>query len=256
MIVKDPMKQLKIRQSGGGWVEPIDGGWRLSVPSGPGGRYRWAQVDDYLDIRRSDFPWQVPFHLKLEARASAPVIAGTWGFGFWNDPFNFSFNLGGAVRRLPMLPNTAWFFFASPPSHLSLREHPGDGMLAAAFSSPQIPSIFLAPGLLLAPFLFWRPAARLLLRAARWLVQDAGARLEVDLRGWHAYELTCLPEKTIFFLDGQPVYETRVVPRGPQGLVIWIDNQYAAIHPDGRLGYGTLANPEPAWMEVSGISVE
>jgi hypothetical protein len=247
---------LKARQSGGGEVAPIEGGWKLRVPEGPAGAYRWAQIDDYLEIKRPKFLWRAPFRLRLEARASAQAIPGTWGFGFWNDPLNFSFNLGGAVRRLPALPNSAWFFFAAPPNHLALRDHPGDGMLAAAFSSPRIPSPVLGLGLPMLPFLFWRPTARLLLRAARVLVRDSAVRLEADWTAWHAFELDCQPTSTRFFLDGMPVFETTVVPSGPQGLVIWIDNQFAAIHSDGRLGYGTLPSRATGWLEVKGISVE
>jgi len=34
------------------------------------------------------------------------------------------------------------------------------------------------------------------------------------------------------------------------GGVLWIDNQYAAFPPDGRLSYGTLASPESEWLEI------
>jgi hypothetical protein len=47
--------------------------------------------------------------------------------------------------------------------------------------------------------------------------------------------------------------KTPTAPRGPLGLVLWIDNQYAAFPPNGRLGYGMLANPEPAWLEIRDI---
>jgi hypothetical protein len=43
---------------------------------------------------------------------------------------------------------------------------------------------------------------------------------------------------------------------GPLGLVIWIDNQYAAWRPDGTLRMGVLANPHPAWMEISELEVK
>jgi hypothetical protein len=37
-------------------------------------------------------------------------------------------------------------------------------------------------------------------------------------------------------------------------LVIWVDNQYVALPPDGRLGFGTLANP-PTWVEIAHLKV-
>jgi hypothetical protein len=39
------------------------------------------------------------------------------------------------------------------------------------------------------------------------------------------------------------------------GLVLWIDNQFAAFPPDGKVRFGSLENPEPVWMELSAISV-
>jgi hypothetical protein len=47
--------------------------------------------------------------------------------------------------------------------------------------------------------------------------------------------------------------ETSVSPRPPLGLVIWIDNQYAAWHPDGKIGFGVLENTEPAWLEIEDL---
>jgi hypothetical protein len=58
-----------------------------------------------------------------------------------------------------------------------------------------------------------------------------------------------------YAIDGEAVFESDASPQGPLGLVIWIDNQFAAWRPDGSLGAGALANP-PAWMEISHLSVE
>jgi len=38
--------------------------------------------------------------------------------------------------------------------------------------------------------------------------------------------------------------------------VLWIDNQFAAFPPSGRLGTGTLATLEPAWLELADLDVE
>jgi hypothetical protein len=40
------------------------------------------------------------------------------------------------------------------------------------------------------------------------------------------------------------------------GLVLWIDNQYAAFPPTGRLRIGSLLNPESAWLELADVEVE
>jgi hypothetical protein len=39
------------------------------------------------------------------------------------------------------------------------------------------------------------------------------------------------------------------------GLVLWIDNQYAAFPPDGKLRAGTLPALEEAWLEISQVQV-
>ena len=46
----------------------------------------------------------------------------------------------------------------------------------------------------------------------------------------------------------------RLAPKGPLGLVIWLDNQYAAWQPDGRLRYGTL-EAGPAWIEIRDLRI-
>jgi hypothetical protein len=38
-------------------------------------------------------------------------------------------------------------------------------------------------------------------------------------------------------------------------LVIWIDNQFAAWTPEGRVNNGTLENPA-AWMEIERLDVK
>ncbi len=58
-----------------------------------------------------------------------------------------------------------------------------------------------------------------------------------------------------FAVDGQTVLETPISPRGPLGLVLWVDNQFAAFRPDGRLAFGTLASEGPAFLEIASPSI-
>lgn len=241
-----------------------EGAWRLWVPAGPGGVYRLAQLDDYAQVRRSELPWRPPLTMQLRARACHTLIPGTWGFGLWNDPFSLALGFGGGTRRLPTLPNAAWFFFASPPNYLCLRDDlPAQGPLAATFCSPQLPAAALAPGTLALPLLGLRPTARLLRRLARRVIRQDAARLLFGSRhagsaptAWHRYTIHWKPAQTTFLVDDKPALETDITPHGPLGLVIWVDNQYAALPPDGRLAYGTLPNPEAAWIEITDLKVE
>ncbi len=252
------MTGLRVRKTPGSLVDEISpGNWRLSLPAGKSGAYRWAQLDDYIHLARSAFLWRPPVTFEVTARASTNQVPGTWGFGFWNDPFNASAGIGGTGRRLPALPNCAWFFFASPDNYLALHDtHPAQGFLAATFSSPLIPPVLLAAGLPFLPMLALRPTARLLRRLLRVFVKESAVALGVDVTGWHTYQLEWTSEEARFRVDGEEKWITPVSPRGRLGLVLWIDNQFAAFPPSGHVRFGSLDNPEPAWLELSAILVQ
>ena len=255
MISKLPA--LKANKTAGSQVEDRgEGAWRLEIPPGPKGRYRLSQVDDYDALPRRSFPWQAPSRLSLQARASSECIPGTWGFGLWNNPFGMAILKGAEMLRLPTLPNCAWFFFASPPNYLSLRDDlPGRGGLAATFRSSRLPTPLGVLGAPVLPLLLWRPAARGLRRLARKFIQQDAVELVLSPLEWHTYALSWRAEEVTFWVDGEIVLVTDQAPHSPLGLVIWVDNQYAALAPDGRVGFGTLANPEPAWIEIKELEV-
>ena len=244
---------LRAHQTSGTLVTEITPGvWHLEIPAGLKGHYRLAQLDDYYTLRRSELPWQPPLHISVQARVSAQDLLGTWGFGLWNNPFSLSLGLGGGERRFPALPNAAWFFYASPPNYLSFRNDlPAQGFLAATFRSQHLPTLLLALGAPLGALLVIPGAAQL----GRWLlrkfIQQEACRIEADVTAWHTYELDWEVEKVQMRLDGRSVMDTPVSPRGPLSLVLWIDNQYAALPPKGILAFGSLPAPAPAWLELS-----
>ena len=279
--------QLTPRNTPNASITTIENGWRLEIPAGPAGKYRLAQLDNY----RKSLPLSAPSTLRLCCRVSPPFhppifaqsnsapeenkagrkwgerggLPGTWGFGFWNDPFTLSLGLQGTKRRLPVLPNAGWFFHASKANHLSLRPpapaggpqggFPAQGFLAQSFSSPKIPSLLLAPGLLTLPLLGWKPSAKWIRAIAGKIIHEDAARLELDVTQWHEYQLKWSSDRVEYFVDGQTVFETAVSPKGPLGLVIWIDNQFASFTPDGQIKAGTEANPVPAWMEITDVVI-
>ena len=233
------------------------GVWRFLLPAGTANRYRLAQLDDYRDLARRRFQHQAPRRLSLRARASAVDIPGTWGFGLWNDPFSMGLLTGQGLLRLPALPNTAWFFFASPPNYLSLRDDlPAQGGLAATFQSPAWANALLPLGVLLLPLMALPPAARLLRRLGRQFVRQSAVKLPADPTQWHDYALQWKRDRASFQVDGSTILETEVAPCNRLGLVIWIDNQYLSFGPDGRLRYGLLANPEQNWIEISELVLD
>ncbi len=267
-------------------VEEISHGneYRLSIPAGPSGKYRLAQLDDYAQTQRGRFPWRVPARLSLSARTSSESIPGTWGFGLWNDPFGLSLGFGGTPWRLPALPNAAWFFGASEQNYLSFRDiRPersaaqlkgaltsalrlqvtpsaqreivaANGFLAQTFRSPRFHPLLIPAGLAL-------PFSR---RATRRFMGRVIGEDGIDLRSgdqpvatteWHRYRLEWREERVTFEVDDVQVLESPVSPNPPLGLVIWIDNQYAAFTPEGKIGLGVLENPEPAWLEIKDIDI-
>ena len=247
--------RLRPRTSNGGQVYQIGSAtWRLEIPAGPAGRYRLAQLDDYARLPRRSFPWQPPFRLSLRARASAASIPGTWGFGLWNDPFQMSILSGNGLHGLPTFPDTAWFFFAAPPGYLSLQDDlPAQGWLAMSWRAPHHPTAWLAAILPLTPLLLLPPSARWLRRLGRRLVSQASVGLTVDPCEWHTYCLEWQADGAMFRVDDITVLETDLAPASRLGLVLWVDNQYAAWGADGRLRWGVLATPSIAWIEVAEI---
>lgn len=239
---------LKTRATPGAGVIEIDGGYRLSLPAGEGKTYRLAQLDDYARMSRSGFPHKPLLRLSLRARASSPSLPGTWGFGLWNDPFGWSIGFGGNPVRIPALPNAIWFFHASQESYLSFSDKPGNGFLAQSFRSPAFPAVGLAKVGVMLPF------SRTKARAAMGeIVAEDGLRLETDVTQWHGYRLEWSEKRSAFWVDDVLALETPVSPRPPLGLVLWIDNQFAAWRPDGKIGFGVLENTEPAWLEVKDL---
>lgn len=286
--------QLKPRHTTNAHVKEISreaAHYILSIPFGKADRYRLSQLDDYAKIKRSKFPHRYPLTFSLSARASSESIPGTWGFGLWNDPFGLSLGFGGNPFRLPALPNAVWFFGASEQSYLSFQnpsrapegtpplrrcersdEVPPKSIDEAPFADPNrtlstrgvAPNGFLAQTFRSPKFHPWLIPAALALPFSRKLtrrllgkvIADEGTRVRVDVTQWHRYRLDWRENGVSFEVDDALVFESSVSPHPPLGLVIWIDNQFAAFTPEGQIGFGVLENPEPAWLEVKDIEVK
>ncbi|HEY3474142.1 MAG TPA: hypothetical protein VGK56_05990 [Anaerolineales bacterium] len=239
------------QQIGGGRVEQVSpDAYRLFVPAGPADKYRLAQLDNYGKTPRSRFPQRFPVSLSLSVRASSDSIPGTWGFGFWNYPFGMSLGFSEDGFRLPALPNAVWFFGASEENYLSFGDNKaGHGFLAQAFRSPRFHPLLVPAGLALP---FSRKLAR---RFIRKVIGEDGVRLAVDVTQWHRYRLNWREQGVSFEIDDVQVFESRLSPNPRLGLVTWIDNQYAAFTPEGKIGFGVLENPEPVWLEIKDIHI-
>ncbi|MFW5714020.1 MAG: hypothetical protein ACOCYU_05055 [Brevefilum sp.] len=248
---------LKKRQAGGGTIEAKSNEhFRLELPPNVSNDYVLAQLDDYMHLRRGQFPHQPPVTFELEARVSAPDLPGTWGFGLWNDPFSAGFGAGGMRRLLPVLPNAAWFFYGSAPNYLSLRNGlPGDGFHAKVFQSPRLPSFLSLLAVPVLPLFLWPVTASGLRRLARMLVKEDAMSLPVDVTEWHHYHLLWQEQQVDFKIDGRSIFSTNISPRGRLGLVIWIDNQYFKFTPEGKIGLGLLRTFSLQSLEIHNLTL-
>jgi len=233
----------------------------LTIPSGKADKYRLAQLSDYTLFSRRKFPHHT-LTMSLSARTSSDSIPGTWGFGLWNDPFGMSLGFGGRPFRVPALPNAVWFFGASEENYLSFASgldtsekstcstRPAvNGFLAQSFRAPKFHPLLVLAGLVLP---FSRKATRRLMSK---VIAEDGIGLGVDPTGWHRYRFEWREKRVLFEVDDEQVFESAVSPSPPLGLVIWIDNQYAAFTPEGKIGFGVLENPKPAWLEIKNLEV-
>ncbi len=246
---------MKARATSNASVNSIQNGWRLKIPAGDSSSYRFAQLDDYFGLSRHKFPHHsldpsTSLRMSLRARVSSDSIPGTWGFGLWNDPFGMSLGFGGNRFQLPALPNATWFFHASEDNHLSFSDDkPAQGFLAQVFRAPRFHPWLIAAGLALP---FARKTTRKLLSK---VIDEDGVALSVDVTQWHAYRLEWSAKRSAFWVDNALVLESQVSPRPPLGVVIWIDNQYAAFTPDGKIAFGLLDGKEE-WLEVEGLEIK
>lgn len=235
-------------------LEEENGRYRFIIAETADRQYADAQIDDYHDLPRRRFPWRPPLRLQVRARFSHPAgqLRGTAGFGFWNDPFLMT------GFRLPALPRALWFFYGSPPSNLRLDlETPGRGWKAATIDASRPSALTLAPLVPLAiPLMNVRRIYRWVWPKIQRAINVRESLLEVDMTQWHTYAVRWETERTAFWVDDRPALRGVPSPHGPLGFVMWLDNQYMIVTPQGKFGWGVLDIPERQWMAVDAFSIE
>jgi hypothetical protein len=210
-----------------------------------------AEIGDYRHHPRTRLPWQPPLRMAVRARFSHPAedLAGTSGFGFWNDPFA----MGGGKEMAP--PNVLWFFCASSRSDMVTSPGmPGNGFRAEMINGGTMPGWLARLGnqLLQLPGL-----APLLYQVAQTQVNGAGVRLgAVDMTGWHHYVLHWERAEAVFSVDESEVLRVSHPPAVPLGFVAWMDSQVAVARPDGEFRFGLESVPGRQWLELDRVEIE
>ena len=199
--------------------------------------YSNAQWDDYRYLKRKDFQNHAELTFQCEAKWTGPDdMVGTSGFGFWNDPFMMT------GWRWPALPQAFWFMFESKRSKLSFEssEDHQTGLSAMVVNAKSLSAIlwmmFCAltfPMLVLAP---WR---RWLRRVWPQALQQFKVPLNINTKTWQQYKIKWETNSIKFWVNDTLVLDQAVSVTEPQGLVIWMDNQYAVVEPWGVWSFGS-----------------
>ena len=86
------------------------------------------------------------------------------------------------------------------------------------------------------------------------IIDEDSVAISVDVTQWHRYRLEWSPRRVVWYVDDAPVFESPVSPNPPLGVIIWIDNQYAAFTPGGKIAFGVLEG-EDEWLEVEEVVI-
>ena len=231
--------------------------WNLILPATLRG-YANAQIDDYHTLPRSRFLWSPPMRLTLRARVSSPAPQGTYGFGFWNDPFALTLGQSGAARRFPAAPHCLWFFYGAPPHDLALvPDLDGWGWKAQMLRSPSVPGLVLLPKAAAAILLSRIPMMRgPLIRTGRRAACISESHIQATATDWHSYTIDWRLNGAEFHIDGALILETRIAPKPPLGFVAWIDNQYAVVSPHKGIRFGVVPTDEEVRLEICDLKFE
>ena len=247
---------------GTGTLSIVDSALRMGLASTQQGQYTDAQIDDYAGRVRSAFPWKPPLRMEIRSRSSLPaatpestsefqnILHGTAGFGFWNYPFS----IRGDIL---MLPESIWFFYASPPSNMALVPGiPGWGWKAQVVHSMRVETLVAVVPTALTTV--WGRIVGNTQLAARWMQRLSGASealLPIEMTDWHTYTLEWRESAATFWVDDVLVLRVPHPPTRPLGFVAWLDNQYAVATPQGVLRFGTVSSGSQ-WLDIDSIKIE
>jgi hypothetical protein len=231
-------------------IENEPGILRFVVDGAEDGALSDAELDDHRTAPRHRLAWQPPLRMTVRARTShrAGEMLGTAGFGFWNDPFDWTGNV-----QAP--PNALWFFYGSPQNDMAfVRGVRGHGWKAATLNGGRSNKLEMTLG----NFIFRLPGmSKLVFALAQTRIRAREKTLdEVALTDWHEYRIDWLEREAIFFVDNVEILRAPNPPTMPLGFVAWVDNNAASIGPGRDFGFQRIAVPQRQWMELARVCIE
>ncbi|MCC7162826.1 MAG: hypothetical protein IT331_10070 [Anaerolineae bacterium] len=231
-------------------IELSPGIARLVVDGAVANELSDAEIDDHRTAPRWDLRWTPPLTLTVRARFSHPAgeLLGTAGFGFWNDPFDWSGNV-----QAP--PNALWFFYASRQSDMSfVRGMRGHGLRAGFLNGGKRDAVMMALG----NALFKMPGMDKVIFSAAEKLMGAEEQLldEIDMTQWHEYKIEWGVKEAVFWVDAQEKFRAKNPPTVPLGFVAWIDNNATTMGPGKEFSFQRVPVPMREWMELSYVKIE
>jgi len=76
------------------------------------------------------------------------------------------------------------------------------------------------------------------------------------VKEWHTYALLWGKDQVRFWVDGILFFCSTLAPKGRLGFVLWMDNQYLRIDPQGAIKYGVLSLPNEQSMEIQHLTLK
>jgi hypothetical protein len=240
---------MVITQTGAGVITRTNTNIRLHVPAAYRAVYSNAQIASYQ--RRIDFDLTPPLRMTVKAWSEG-ILHGTAGFGLWNHPF-------APGERGVRLPKAAWFFHSTPPSQIALaKDVPSSGWKAATFDATRWQFFALLPTAPLGMLLMRIPAVYdMLWGIGQRAIGVSETLLDRELlREAHVYRLEWQHNQITFWVDDRQVLETDLSPNGTLGFIAWVDNQYAVVTPQGKIGFGLVDAPHAQSLILEQILLE
>jgi hypothetical protein len=236
---------MKSRTTPGASIEKTPKGYLMKIPAGDSSAYRFAQIDDYFGLPRRKFPHH-SLTLSLRARTSSFPSPEHGASGCGTIPSACRLGLGRIVW--PPRPAQRGMVLRGVAGQSSfVQRQTRTGISRAKFPFAKISSSADTNGFGIS--LFRAKATRNCWARSSTRTHPLSGWIQLNgmATGWSGVR-----SRVAWYVDDVRVFESPVSPNPPLGLVIWIDNQFAAFTPEGKISFGVLEGDEE-WLEIEDL---